>query len=72
MLCQGGKAIAEKLEKEFGSRKVKRHPTGCSLLNLSAAWRLRIGTVVVIDEDVHGRVKPGKVKEILSHTIKDH
>jgi NADH-quinone oxidoreductase subunit E/NADP-reducing hydrogenase subunit HndA len=25
-----------------------------------------LGPVVVVDEDVHGRVKPGKVKEILS------
>lgn len=64
---RGGKAIAEHLVKEFGIKEKEttadRRFTYETVRCLGACG---LGPVVVIDEDVHGRIKPGKVKEILS------
>jgi len=64
---RGGKAIAEKLEKEFGVKEGETTPDRMfTYETIRCLGACGLGPVVVIDEDVHGRVKPGKVKEILS------
>jgi NADH:ubiquinone oxidoreductase subunit E len=64
---RGGKAIAETLAKTFGVKEGETTPdrrfTFESVRCLGACG---LGPVVVIDEDVHGRVKPGKLKDILN------
>jgi NADH:ubiquinone oxidoreductase subunit E len=64
---RGGKAIAETLEKAFGIKEGETTPdrrfTYESVRCLGACG---LGPVVVIDEEVHGRVKPGKIKDILN------
>jgi NADH:ubiquinone oxidoreductase subunit E len=64
---RGGKAIAETLEKAFGIKEGETTPdrrfTYESVRCLGACG---LGPVVVIDEEVHGRVKPAKIKDILN------
>lgn len=64
---RGGKAIAEAIEKAFhvkeGETTPDRRFTYESVRCLGACG---LGPVVVVDEDVHGRVKPAKVKELLN------
>jgi NADH:ubiquinone oxidoreductase subunit E len=64
---RGGKTIAETIQKEFGINEGEttedRMFTFETVRCLGACG---LGPVVVVDDDVHGRVKPGKVKEILS------
>lgn len=64
---RGGKAIAEHMVKEFGIKEKEttadRRFTYETVRCLGACG---LGPVIVMDEDVHGRVKPGKIKEILS------
>jgi len=64
---RGGKALTETLEKQFGIKEGET--TADRMFTLESVRCLGacgLGPVIVIDEDVHGRVKPGKVKEILS------
>ncbi|HAR50216.1 MAG TPA: NAD(P)H-dependent oxidoreductase subunit E [Smithella sp.] len=64
---RGGKAIYEKLEKEFGITEGETTPDRMfTLETVRCLGACGLGPVVVVDEDVHGRIKPGKVKEILS------
>ncbi|MBN1380054.1 MAG: NAD(P)H-dependent oxidoreductase subunit E [Deltaproteobacteria bacterium] len=64
---RGGKAIAEVMEKNLGVQEggtsADRMFTYETVRCLGACG---LGPVVVVDDDVHGRVKPAKVKEILS------
>jgi NADH:ubiquinone oxidoreductase subunit E len=64
---RGGKALAEALRREFGIEEGETTPdrrfTFESVRCLGACG---LGPVVVIDEDVHGRMKPSKLKDILS------
>jgi NADH:ubiquinone oxidoreductase subunit E len=64
---RGGKAIAEAIEKAFGVKEGETTPdrrfTYESVRCLGACG---LGPVVVVDEDVHGRMKPAKVKEMLN------
>lgn len=64
---RGGKAIAEALEKTFGVKEgettTDRRFTYESVRCLGACG---LGPVVVIDEEVHGRMKPSKIKDILN------
>ena len=64
---RGGKALSEALEKQFGIKEGET--TADRMFTLETVRCLGacgLGPVVVVDEDVHGRVKPGKIKEILS------
>ncbi len=64
---RGGKALAEALEKQFGIKEGET--TADRLFTLESVRCLGacgLGPVVVVDEDVHGRVKPAKIKEVLS------
>lgn len=64
---RGGKAITESLEKEFGiSEGETTADRMFTLESVRCLGACGLGPVVVIDEDVHGRVKPSKVREILS------
>lgn len=64
---RGGKALAEAIEKNYGVKEgettTDRKFTYESVRCLGACG---LGPVVVVDNDVHGRVKPGKVKDILN------
>jgi NADH:ubiquinone oxidoreductase subunit E len=64
---RGGKQLAEALRKEFGINEGETTPdrrfTFESVRCLGACG---LGPVVVVDEDVHGRMKPSKLKDILS------
>ncbi len=64
---RGGKQLAEALRKEFGIEEGETTPdrrfTFESVRCLGACG---LGPVVVVDEDVHGRMKPSKLKDVLS------
>jgi NADH:ubiquinone oxidoreductase subunit E len=63
---RGGKAIAETLQKEFGINDGETTPDRMfTLETIRCLGACGLGPVVVVDEDVHGRMKPSKVKEIL-------
>jgi NADH:ubiquinone oxidoreductase subunit E len=63
---RGGKRIAEMIEKEFG---VQEGATTDDRLftyeTVRCLGACGLGPVVVVDDDVHGRVKPTKIREIL-------
>ncbi|MDD3249609.1 MAG: NAD(P)H-dependent oxidoreductase subunit E [Smithellaceae bacterium] len=64
---RGGKALTEALQKQFGINEGET--TKDRLFTLESVRCLGacgLGPVVVVDEDVHGRIKPAKIKEILS------
>ena len=64
---RGGKALADALKKEFGIEEGETTPdrrfTFESVRCLGACG---LGPVVVVNEDVHGRMKPSKLKDVLS------
>ncbi|MCX5837224.1 MAG: NAD(P)H-dependent oxidoreductase subunit E [Deltaproteobacteria bacterium] len=64
---RGGKALADALKKEFGIEEGGTTPdrrfTFESVRCLGACG---LGPVVVVDENVHGRMKPSKLKDVLS------
>ena len=64
---RGGKALADALKKEFGIEEGETTPdrrfTFESVRCLGACG---LGPVVVVDADVHGRMKPSKIKDVLS------
>ena len=64
---RGGKALTDALEKQFG---IKQGETTAdrmfTLESVRCLGACGLGPVVVVDDDVHGRLKPGKVKEVLS------
>jgi NADH:ubiquinone oxidoreductase subunit E len=64
---RGGKAIAEALKKEFGIQDGETTPDRMfTLETIRCLGACGLGPVMVVNEDVHGRCKPSKVKEILS------
>jgi NADH:ubiquinone oxidoreductase subunit E len=64
---RGGKAIAEAVERLYG---IKEGETTADRMftyeTVRCLGACGLGPVVVIDNNVHGRVKPAKVKEILN------
>jgi len=64
---RGGKAIAEKIEKEFG---VKEGETTTDRLftyeTVRCLGACGLGPVMIVDDNVHGRMKPAKVRDVLS------
>jgi NADH:ubiquinone oxidoreductase subunit E len=63
---RGGKAIAETLQKDLGINEGETTPDRMfTLETVRCLGACGLGPVVVVDEDIHGRVKPSKVKEIL-------
>ncbi len=64
---RGGKAIAESLSREFGIEEGETTPDRMfTYETVRCLGACGLGPVIVIDENVHGRVKPAKIKEILS------
>lgn len=64
---RGGKALTDTLEKQFGIKEGETTPDRMfTLESVRCLGACGLGPVIVIDDEVHGRVKPGKVKEILS------
>ncbi|MRR18456.1 MAG: NAD(P)H-dependent oxidoreductase subunit E [Deltaproteobacteria bacterium] len=64
---RGGKALAEAIEKQFGI--TEGETTADRMFTLESVRCLGacgLGPVVVVDEDVHGRVKPARIKDVLS------
>jgi len=64
---RGGKALTEALEKQFGIKEGET--TADRMFTLESVRCLGacgLGPVVVVDEDVHGRIKPAKLKDVLS------
>ena len=63
---RGGKAIKETLEKEFGIKEGETTPDRMfTLETVRCLGACGLGPVVVVDEDIHGRMKPTKVKEMM-------
>jgi len=64
---RGGKALAESVEKLYGIKEgettADRRFTFESVRCLGACG---LGPVIVVDDEVHGRMKPGKVKDVLN------
>jgi NADH:ubiquinone oxidoreductase subunit E len=64
---RGGKTIAEQLEKEFGIKEGETTPDRMfTYETVRCLGACGLGPVVVVDDQVHGRVKPAKVRAILS------
>jgi len=64
---RGGKALADTLKKEFGIEEGETTPDRMfTLESVRCLGACGLGPVIVVDENVHGRVKPAKVKEILT------
>lgn len=63
---RGGKKIGETLEKNLGIKEKETTPDRrFSYESVRCLGACGLGPVVVVDEDVHGRVKAEKVSEIL-------
>jgi NADH:ubiquinone oxidoreductase subunit E len=63
---RGGKAIAETIQKELGINEGETTPDRMFTLEIvRCLGACGLGPVVVVDEDLHGRVKSSKVKEML-------
>ncbi|MEA1970259.1 MAG: NAD(P)H-dependent oxidoreductase subunit E [Thermodesulfobacteriota bacterium] len=63
---RGGKKIAENVEKLFGITEGETTPDRMfTYETVRCLGACGLGPVVVVDEDVHGRVKPDKIKGIL-------
>jgi NADH:ubiquinone oxidoreductase subunit E len=63
---RGGKTIAESLEKEFGIKEGETTPDRMyTYETVRCLGACGLGPVIVIDENVHGKVKPAKLKDIV-------
>jgi len=61
---RGGKTIAEGLEKEFGVKEGETTPDRMyTYETVRCLGACGLAPVIVIDENVHGKVKPAKLKE---------
>ncbi len=64
---RGGKALADAIEKQFGITEGETTPDRMfTLESVRCLGACGLGPVVVVDNDVHGRVKPAKIKDVLS------
>lgn len=64
---RGGQALAKALEKEFGVTEGETTPDRLfTFETVRCLGACGLGPVVVVNDEVHGRVKPSKVKDIIS------
>ncbi|MBU0574698.1 MAG: NAD(P)H-dependent oxidoreductase subunit E [Proteobacteria bacterium] len=64
---RGGKALADALKKEFGVEEGGTTPDRkFTYETIRCLGACGLGPVVVVDADVHGRMKPSKIKDKLS------
>ncbi len=65
---RGGRAIAETLRHNLGISEGETTTDRLfSLESVRCLGACGLGPVVVVDDEVHGRMKPAKVAEVLSH-----
>jgi NADH-quinone oxidoreductase subunit E/NADP-reducing hydrogenase subunit HndA len=65
---RGGRAISEMLKRTLGIQEGETTADRMfSLESVRCLGACGLGPVVVVDEEVHGRMKPTKVGEMLSH-----
>lgn len=65
---RGGRAIAETLKRNLGiSEGETTADRMFSLESVRCLGACGLGPVVVVDEEVHGRMKPAMLAEVLSH-----
>ena len=63
---RGGKKIAKNMEKLLGIKESETTPDRMfTYETVRCLGACGLGPVVVVDEDIHGRVKPDKLKDIL-------
>ena len=64
---RGGKALADALKKKFGVEEGGTTPDRkFTYETIRCLGACGLGPVVVVDADVHGRMKPSKIKDMLS------
>lgn len=64
---RGGKALAKALEKELGVTEGETTPDRLfTYETVRCLGACGLGPVLVVDDDVHGRMKPSKVRDIIS------
>jgi NADH:ubiquinone oxidoreductase subunit E len=64
---RGGKALAEALKKEFGVAEGETTPDRLfTFETVRCLGACGLGPVLVVGDDVHGRMKPGKVRDVLA------
>ena len=64
---RGGKAMADALKKKFGVEEGGTTPDRkFTYETIRCLGACGLGPVVVVDADVHGRMKPTKIKDMLS------
>ena len=64
---RGGKALADALKKEFGVEEGGTTPDRkFTYETIRCLGACGLGPVVVVDADVHGRMKPSKIRDMLS------
>lgn len=64
---RGGKALADALKKEFGVEEGGTTPDRkYTYETIRCLGACGLGPVVIVDKDVHGRMKPSKIKDMLS------
>lgn len=67
---RGGKRIAETMERTFGIKEGETTPDRrFTFETVRCLGACGLGPAIVVDNDVHGRVKPAKVKDILDAYI---
>jgi len=64
---RGGKALADALKKEFGVEEGGTTPDRkFTYETIRCLGACGLGPVLVVDTDVHGRMKPSRIKDMLS------
>ena len=64
---RGGKALADAIKKEFGLEEGETTPDRrFTYETVRCLGACGLGPVVVVDDEVHGRMKPSKLKDVLS------
>jgi len=63
---RGGKTIAENMEREYDVKEAETTPDRMyTYETVRCLGACGLGPVIVIDENIHGKVKPAKMKEIV-------
>ena len=63
---RGGKTIAENMEREYDVKEGETTPDRMyTYETVRCLGACGLGPVIVIDENIHGKVKPAKMKEIV-------
>lgn len=67
---RGGKALAKAIEKEIGVEEGETTPDRkFTYETVRCLGACGLGPVVIVDDHVHGRMKPSKIKDVLNQYI---